>query len=194
MLVTNYLTCDKTIRRVLVKQLRDIYRKEHNTAIIPEFSLSSTGTRADIAVVNGILHGYELKGDLDSLVRLPRQIQGYNAVFDKVTIVVGKKHVLKTIQEIPDWWGVIVAKNINSSGDPLLIEIREACQNQNQNVLTILELLWKCEIVDVLKKEGLYHKHSSSTKLELCETLINNLDTKSIKDHVRRSIVNRGKI
>jgi len=55
--------------------------------------------RIDLAVVNGKLHGYEIKSDADTLKRLPAQAEVYSAVFDLVTIVVGEHH-LDTVRAI----------------------------------------------------------------------------------------------
>lgn len=187
-----FYTCDKTIRNVLVHQLKKTYQGHSDTSIISEFTLSETGTRADIAVVNGSLHGFELKSDLDTLNRLPSQMQGYNAIFDKITIVVGKKHVVKTIQEIPEWWGIIIAKDIGKK-NPILIKVREPLQNQNQNLLAILKLLWKNELIFLLKSENLYSKLSSANKNRLCEIIINKIESQKIKDYVRMYIVNRNR-
>ncbi|RJR28109.1 hypothetical protein C4564_06115 [Candidatus Microgenomates bacterium] len=184
-------TTDKTIRKALIKQLDNTYDSNHATAIISEFSLSNTGTRADVAVINGILHGYELKGDLDTLARLPGQIDGYNAVFDKITIVVGKKHLLHTVQAIPDWWGVMLAKNISNNGEPLLIELRPPSQNIYQDIKTVVRLLWRNELVEILKKEMLYKNKASSTKDELINILISNINAIKVKNYVRQYLISR---
>lgn len=186
-----FSTSDKTIRKALITQLSHKYGSDHKTAIVSEFSLTNTGTRADVAVINGILHGYELKGDLDTLARLPRQVEGYNSVFDKITIVVGKKHLVHTIQAIPDWWGIILAKDVANEGHPLLIELRKPSQNISQNIKTVARLLWRSEIVEILKEESLYKNLSNSTKDELINVLVASLNISAVKDYVRQYLVNR---
>jgi len=186
-----HFTRDKTIRKSLIKQLRNTYNRTHDTVIISEFSLSNTGTRADIAVINGVLHGYELKGDLDTLARLSGQIDGYNAVFDKVTIVVGKKHLLHTIQAVPDWWGIVLAKDVTGKGEPLLIELRQPSENIHQDLEAVVSLLWKNEIVEILKQEALYKTLTNSVKDELVKVLIANLSIIDVKDYVRQYLINR---
>lgn len=185
-------TTDKTIRAILLTELNKKYHTPQ-TAIIPEFTLSDTGTRADIAVVNGILHGYELKGDLDNLNRLSSQVEGYNAIFDKITIVVGKKHLLHSVCEIPDWWGVTLAKNMDAQTNPTLIEVRKAMPNPEQDIFSVLNLLWKNEIRDILIKEAIYKNLSSANKQELSEALIKKMTINQVKNCVRRSIVTRVK-
>lgn len=188
-----YATTDKTIRKVLTTQLNLKYQNYGDSAIIPELTLTNTGTRADITLVNGILHGYELKGDRDTLSRLPRQIDGYNSVFDKVTIVVGKKHLVHTIQMVPDWWGVILAKSNGVGEEPLLIELRKASKNQNQNIKTVLQLLWKSELIDLLKKKSSHVGLSNLNKDEVVDVIVSSLDKQIIKDFVRMRLVRRSK-
>jgi hypothetical protein len=58
--------------------------------IIEELGVVHGKSRIDIAVINGLMHGYEIKSDKDTLQRLPEQMNMYNSVFNKVTLVVGK--------------------------------------------------------------------------------------------------------
>jgi len=66
-------------------------------------------------VVNGKLHGYEIKSDADTLKRLPAQAEVYSAVFDLVTIVVGEHHLDTVRAIVPEWWGIVKA----ASGNPV---------------------------------------------------------------------------
>lgn len=187
-----YSTNDKSIRTVLIKTLKkSVCSYKGDSAIIPELSLSNTGTRADVTLVNGVLHGYELKGDLDNLTRLPRQIDGYNSIFDKITIVVGKKHLLHTVQTVPEWWGIVLAKAITSNRNPSLIELRKPSKNTLQDLKTVVDLLWKSEIVEILKNETSCKNLASFAKEELIVLLLNKLSVSSAKTYVRKYLVNR---
>jgi hypothetical protein len=64
----------------------------------------SGSVRIDVAVINGELTGYELKSDRDTLERLPLQAELYSRVFDRLILVVGKRHAKKAIEHIPEWW------------------------------------------------------------------------------------------
>lgn len=83
-------TKDAEIRTVL----RDFVRSEHESApqavFLEEFALQGGMIRADIASLNGVSHGYEIKSAGDTLARLPAQVTAYSAVFDKATLVGGK--------------------------------------------------------------------------------------------------------
>src|SRR5690349_11086244 len=67
---------DAVIRTALKAQLLADHDKD--TVLLEELGLSRGHVRVDIALVNGRLHGYEIKSDLDSLRRLSRQVELYS--------------------------------------------------------------------------------------------------------------------
>ncbi|WKZ27749.1 MAG: sce7726 family protein [Candidatus Dojkabacteria bacterium] len=188
--MNNFITRDKTIRKVLMSELQNKYNGP-DTAIIPEFSISNGSVRADIAVINGIMHCYELKGDLDNLFRLSAQANTYNLIFDKVTLVVGKSHVVEALRMIPDWWGITIAKVVDSEYEPKLISVRNAEENPAQDLLTIANMLWKTEALDILKRRNLAHGMNSKNKKEICEVLVKNFTERELKASVRECLVTR---
>ena len=85
-------------------------RKHHaakNTLVVDELGLKHGKCRADIAVINGHLDGFEIKSDRDTLSRLSDQISVYNLVFDHATLIVGPRHIEEAKTQVPEWWGVI---------------------------------------------------------------------------------------
>ncbi|MBW7955454.1 sce7726 family protein [Patescibacteria group bacterium] len=184
-------TSDQVIRAALLKQLiQTNFLKEH-TRVIPELTLPNESVRVDVAVVNGIMHGYELKSDLDKLNRLDTQVLAYSSVFDKVTLVVGKKHAVSAIAMIPDWWGITLAKAVPSEMGTMLIPIREAYENPNQNLLAISNLLWKNEAVEYLTAIGEISGLRSKSKKIICERLIECISPSELKAFVRDTLINR---
>lgn len=189
--VHSFTTTDKTIRSVLINKLKADFPNHANTAIIPEFNLPNGSARIDIAVVNGVLHGFELKSDMDTLVRLDSQIDAYNLIFDKVTLVVGKKHVVEALHFIPEWWGVTIAKSKDTVEKPLLIDIRKACINPTQNLFVIANLLWKSEGLKILDRIGKSKNLRNKQKKVICEKLVEFLSEKELKDNVREILIKR---
>ena len=86
------------------------YHDSFNTLVIDELVIKYGKNRADIAVINENLIGYEIKSDEDTLNRLTGQIKAYNDVFDKATLVVGERYSRQIKEKIPDWWGIIIAQ------------------------------------------------------------------------------------
>src|ERR1700735_5066660 len=100
---------DLDIRRELRQQISRVHTGDPDTLVVEELGLCQGLARVDVAVINGSIHGYEIKSDQDTLSRLPAQAVTYNRVLDFVTIVVGSCHVQRIRQSIPRWWGLSVA-------------------------------------------------------------------------------------
>src|SRR5690348_7019228 len=92
---------DNEIRRNLHKKILSRHHASSKTLVIDELGLMHGAFRADIAVVNGRLTGYEIKSNADSLARLKIQTTAYNAVFDRVAIVVGERHRKAIASRVP---------------------------------------------------------------------------------------------
>jgi hypothetical protein len=83
------VTRDSDIRRVLLADLGQKYKNPEHDLIVEEFGCNAA--RADVAVINGSLHAFEIKSDSDSLERLPGQIEAYRGVFEYVTLICGRR-------------------------------------------------------------------------------------------------------
>ena len=67
-------------------------------------------TRADVVhITPAFMHGYEVKGDGDTLQRVANQLRCYAEVYDFVTFIVTEKHLAKLLPLLPEWVGVQVA-------------------------------------------------------------------------------------
>lgn len=185
------LTNDKQIRVAFKESLKNIHKDENKTQIIEELGVKHGAARVDIAVVNGEIHGYELKSDLDTLYRLSEQMKVYNAVFDRITLVVGKTHVHKAIKIIPEWWGIIIAKTIESSNSIDFFNIREPDENPYRDSISIAELLWRQEALDVLEKRGLANGVRSKPKRKIYERLAKFLNQDTLRKEVRECLFAR---
>src|SRR6266571_2531438 len=130
-------TNDDIIRSALVGELRDSYRRESHVIILEELGILHGAARIDLAVVNGMIHGYELKSDADTLQRLPEQTKIYNAVLDRVTLVTGKNHLHEAIKIVPDWWGLKLAKIAGSEGKVVFCDLREAEDNPERDYAAV---------------------------------------------------------
>lgn len=159
---------DTKVRRLLLNELNLEYSNCENTRIINELGLDFGASRVDIAVVNGILHGYEIKSDLDNLNRLPRQIEYYSRAFERMTIVVSKSHLLEVKEMVPSWWGI---KTI-SKDKSRLINVRKGRRVSYQDSELLLKLLWKKELdgfVDELNLPKSYKKYRQGQLLSIIE-------------------------
>lgn len=182
-------TNDRIIRKFLLEKLNRKYAKDDSVCVIEELGLNHGSSRIDVAVLNGVMHGYEIKSDMDTLYRLPSQIQAYNAVFSKMTIVVGIKHLEHVINLVPDWWEILLVKQ---TGDTISIyQIRNGHKNRNQNNEAIAKLLWKSEAVDVLRSLHAERGVVSQPRNIVYERLANTLDTASLQKCVKDILFSR---
>jgi len=80
-------TNDAQIRELLLPFVRIEHANTSPALLIEEFAIYGGSNRADLAALNGISHGYEIKSDRDTLSRLPDQVSAYGAVFERATLV-----------------------------------------------------------------------------------------------------------
>lgn len=179
-------TNDTSIRVALKKYLECRHSKDDKVRIIEELGVSHGAGRIDIAVVNGIMHGYEIKSDQDTLQRLSEQVAIFNAVFDKITLVVGKHHLYDAINMLPDWWGIIVAKNIG--GHILFNRIREEDFNNNRDGISLARLLWRDEALRILEDAGKAKGLYSKPRQAIYERLSDVFDCQVLGDKVREML------
>jgi hypothetical protein len=142
---------DRAIRTALKPRLLAEHAGK-NTVLIEELGLCRGLVRADIAVVNGSLHGYEIKSDLDSLHRLQSQSNIYCKVLDYATLVVGSRLLEDALLLVPDWWGVLQAVPAECGLE--FHTIRHAKQNPSRDPRALVELLWFEEAITLLERIG----------------------------------------
>jgi hypothetical protein len=181
-------TNDRLIRTAFKEELRNTHSEDPQTRIIEELGITHGAARVDIAVVNGIIHGYELKSDLDTLHRLPEQMRIYNSVLDQVTLVVGKSHLHEAINTVPEWWGITLAKVIDSNGTISFRSIREADENPEKNSVDIASLLWREEALHILGEIDQSRGIRSKPRKVLYERLATVLDQSTLCAKVRECL------
>jgi hypothetical protein len=162
-------------------------RRQHaqkDTLVIDELGLNHGKCRADIAVVNGHFVGYEIKSNNDSLRRLDGQVNSYNAVFDKVSIVVGDRYIKSIQNYIPEWWGVILS--VRGLRDAVNFDIiRGARVNKNIDPISISQLLWRNEAEEILQQKKLSPKILRQPRAVLYEYLADTLSICELRKFVR---------
>ena len=84
-------TDEKIIRKHFIKKLQ----KKTKDIIINELATVDGKGRIDIATLGDEFVGYEIKSDKDSLQRLKSQVEAFDIIYDKITVIVGSSHLLK---------------------------------------------------------------------------------------------------
>ncbi|MDP3014917.1 MAG: sce7726 family protein [bacterium] len=190
-----FSTNDKVIRvalrkSVLDKELERYRKKGHKAEIFEELGVRHGTARIDLAIINGVMCGYEIKSDRDTLERLPEQVEEFNSVFDKMTLVVGKRHLYHAMHIIPDWWGVMIAKT--DDNDRVVFQtIRKPEQNKKQKGISIARLLWREEALGILEEQNEADEVRHKPREFVYEKLANVLETSVLKKHVSSLLVSR---
>ena len=182
------VTRDSDIRRVLLADLGQKYSDPEHDLIVQEFGCNSA--RADVAVINGALHAFEIKSDSDSLERLPGQIEAYRGVFEYVTLVCGRRLLDKARTTVPYWWGL--QKAAYKSGQVVLRSIRAPKPNPSQDALALAGMLWKGEALACLRKYAHRVVTSRNTADEVSRAVAECIPVDLLTDEVRQAIKARG--
>ncbi|WP_375090929.1 sce7726 family protein [Peribacillus sp. RS7] len=170
---------DIDIREALISELLSRYFDDQDTKIVNEMGVLHGQSRVDVAVINGILHGYEIKSESDTLIRLPSQIQDYSQVFDRMTIVVQRNYLDQVRSIIPKWWGIILVTRY--AGDIKLREVRKGRINNSVNPYSLSHLLWRNEALEILKEKGLQKGYLSKPRHDLYKKICSSITLEEIK-------------
>jgi hypothetical protein len=176
---------DLIIRRSLLRRLADDFAGDPSL-IVSEFDLCQGRVRADVVVVNGHLHGYEIKSAVDSLGRLPIQVEAYNKVLDYLTIVTCPNHLAGVRAQVPRWWGILVVQSRN--GVLHWREVRTARLNACVERYALAQLLWRQEALALLTEFGVDRGVKSSPRRVLWQALARQLDRQLLNQCVRDRI------
>jgi hypothetical protein len=182
------VTRDVDIRKALLANLEVKYSDSSHDLIVEEFGCKTA--RADVAVINGFLHAYEIKSDSDSLDRLPSQIDAYQGVFEYVTLICGRRLLERARSAIPKWWGLQRAEF--RDGGVLIHELRTAKPNPNQNPFAVARMLWKTEALAVLRRFGHRGVTSRCTADEVWNSVAAHVPITELTNEVRQAIKARG--
>jgi hypothetical protein len=151
-----------------------------DAVLINELVVDNWRRRVDIAMVNGRLHDFEIKSDLDSLKRLEGQIKTYGERFDKVTVVTTAKHLAAVHKQLPD--NVEIWQAVARHGQVDIRISRRGRINQVSNKDTLYSFLTKAEILLFLRANG-FSVTPEVTRGQLT-TIGAELTLKEIRQHV----------
>ncbi len=179
---------DSNIRPVLLRELKIRFSDKRHDLILEEFGCNAA--RIDIAVVNGALHGFEIKSDCDSLERLEIQIPEYSKIFDYVTLISGKRLLESARSKVPVWWGISVAMRTDDS--VIITKMREPKKNPDLDSSSLAEMLWKRETIQCLQRSGFRQFSATQPVDELRTEVVRLIPVDDLAAEVRAAIKKRG--
>ena len=129
----------------------------------------------DALLVADRISGFEIKSDVDSLTRLPRQIEAYGAVVERAVLVVGDRHLAAGRAAVPSWWTIWGAR---WQGEEVVIrEVRRGRLNPNLNPLAVTSFMSRDDLSDALRDRG-FTRLSTYSVDELRQLLASNVSAR----------------
>lgn len=165
------------------------YIQDPDTLVVDELGLRHGRARVDVAVVNGEIHGYEIKSDRDTLQRLPEQVRIYGSVLDYTTLVVGPRHSERALPLLPEWWGV---ERVEADREEVRFStFRAAQRNPTPDPVGIAKLLWRSEALALLEEIGAANGVRSKPRAEVYARLAEAVPLEWLQASVRRLLKSR---
>ena len=182
---------DRDIRAATHELLLPDAHSRANTLVVEELGLSHGAVRVDIAVINGHIQAFEIKADPDTLMRLPRQVAAYGRVADTATLIATDRHLEKADKLLPSWWGTVRAY-VGPSG--LTLERQRLEQlNPTTDPLTLVRLLWRPEVVEILRRLGAENRLLRAPRNTLYSKLVEAIPPQELSDIIRSALKARKK-
>lgn len=183
-------TRDRDVRAAVRSKVLADHIADPAVLVLDELGLEHGACRVDIAVINGSIHGYELKSDSDTLARLPQQVEIYSRALDKSTLVVGERHVNSARLLLPDWWGIKVTCTGRRGAVHIETE-RLAATNPSISPFHVAHLLWRNEAMDILNQLNVPKKELRGSRVQMYELLSRLLTPAQLRGYVREALKRR---
>lgn len=182
---------DAAIRSALSSKILSRKTRRSDTVVVEELGLNQGQALADVVVVNGSIKVFEIKSDRDSLRRLERQVAVYGQVVDHATLVVGEKHLLRAVELLPSWWGVVVASA--TSRGIRLRSIRTGTRNPNRRVESLVRLLWRNDAIELLRRKDAHRDLSRGPKYMMWARICEIFSLEEVASEVRVALKTRAR-
>jgi hypothetical protein len=183
---------DRDVRDALHSKVLKDHHGDPDTLVLDELGLRHGTCRVDVAVVNGYLHGFEIKSDADTLERLSGQVAIYNAVLDQATLVVGERHVEKAKPKLPQWWGIKVATAKGDHGIEFE-DLRSPELNADIDAVALAELLWRPEAAEILRERGAPERLLKRPRAALYGYMAETIELSELRGLIRQRLKSRAR-
>lgn len=185
-----FATNDSEIRQAFHKKKLKHQHADKQTLVIDELGLMHGSNRIDIAVVNGCIHGYEIKSSKDTLTRFGDQLDTYLKTMQKLTVVVAPNHLNEVLELVPEWVGVITADK-GRKGAIHFRTLRKAKKNPVVEPINVAHLLWKDETQALLEKLGVPSNIRRGTRLDLYKVLVDQINLDDLVKNIKTTFERR---
>jgi hypothetical protein len=181
---------DAEIRCALHRKALRAFHRCNDTLVIDELGLAHAKARIDVAVINGSVHGFEIKSAADTLTRLPQQLELYEQCLEKLTIVCAEKHISGVRDLAPRWCGITKVTK-GPRGGIVFITVREPKRNPNIQPYRLAHLLWRSEAVAILTQANASPKMLRAPRKTLYKSLAAKFSVAEITAFIKESMASR---
>ncbi|MEX0758191.1 MAG: sce7726 family protein [Tistlia sp.] len=181
---------DADIRSALHSKRLRRAKSHSDTLVIDELGLAHARSRIDVAVINGCIHGYEIKSTKDNLDRFSTQIDIFRQTLQKLTFVAAPKHLASIMSCAPEWCGVIAAEQGPRGGVNFHV-LRNPLANPEIDPVMMAHLLWRDEVLELLGQAGYAPKDLRRPRRQLYEILCEIMTLREITASIRAFMVQR---
>lgn len=173
-------TCaDAEIRIALHRKKLQRWKGRDDVLVVDELGLAHAKCRIDVAVINGCVHGYEIKSAQDTLARLPAQIGVYRETLERLTVVCASKHLEGVVRLVPEWCGVIESVE-GAKGGIRFSTVRLTGKNPEVDSQMLAHLLWRSEAIALLSQYNLPPKDLRGPRTHLYRLIAERLTSAEI--------------
>lgn len=186
-LLKNY-RCEYIYKNAIANKILLGRHSINTSTLISELRVNNS--KADVVILNGTSCVYEIKTELDSLNRLPSQLNDYRQMFDKIYIVTHEKFLKNLDGIIDDRIGLICL-----SKDYCLSEKRAAISNKiNVDPKCIFNSLRRQEYTNIITRIFGYIPDVPNTEIyNECLKLFLTLDPSIAHDEMVKELKKRNK-
>lgn len=185
-----FLSTDADIRAALHSKALLADHRCSDTLVIDELGLAHAKARIDVAVINGCVHGYEIKSAADTLTRLPQQLALYADCLEMLTIVCAEKHIAGVRELAPRWCGIMKATK-GPRGGIVFETIRGPKRNPDIKPYRLAHLLWRSEAVAILSRTNAPPQVLRAPRKTLYKSLAAKFSVAEITAFIKQSMASR---
>jgi hypothetical protein len=114
----------------------------------------------------------------------------YSRVLDRVTLVVGERHLTEAKKLVPTWWGVQLV-GLGQRGKLRLSHYRTAQPNPRISAFHLAHLLWRSELLIALSRYTSDKGLLKLNRIGLCKALADAAPLSALRAEVRERLKNR---
>lgn len=178
---------DGEIRQALVSYLKA--RSPQPSALIHELRVNRGNAIADLVALYSTPHCFEIKGATDSIRRVLQQAEFYGRAFKKLTLVTTPNHRRWAEQNLPTYWGIMIASN--KTDDVRMAHIRPARTHANFEPHVSLAPLWREELSHAIQKIAPGWLRSKHTREEIAEKICRSISNAQVSGLLISALISR---